>query len=95
MAVDDENLEIIIRSLRAFVAGRIYDAQRAEQIAQGFQKIVLKPDGSLPDDADTGEVMTQERRDEVYDKCLPIYKELLGIAPTRVSKSLNSAYDID
>ena len=78
MTVDETNLIVIERSLRALIASYEEKIQKTTMVLKGFSKISLK-DGSLPTDGDTGQVITQARRDEVYDKCISLANELLGI----------------
>ena len=76
--IDEDNLTVIIRSLQSLRAGHKESIHTISSILQGLQEITLV-DGQNPTDSSTGQTMTQERRDEVYDKCLPVVNELLGI----------------
>ena len=78
MTVDETNLIVIERSLKALISSYEEKQKKAIMVLSGFSKISLK-DGNLPTDADTGQVITQARRDEVYDKCISVANELLGI----------------
>ena len=78
MTVDETNLIVIERSLKALIASYEEKQKETVMVLNGFSKISLK-DGNLPIDADTGQAITQARRDEVYDKCIPVANELLGI----------------
>jgi len=90
---DERNLGIVIRSLRAHLAGLGEEADRTRAVLAGLTKIELTDSGDLPRDADTGQPMTQARRDEIYSKCLPPANLLLGIT-TRVRAKLDSEYDV-
>ena len=82
MPVDDVNLGKLVTSLRGLAA--TYDQRRRQalDILAGLEKIELHGDGTIPLDADTGQTMTQARRDEIYDKCLAPAEALLGINQT-------------
>lgn len=78
MAVDEQNLKILLRSLRSQIA---YHNQKITECDRTYNTLAKTQlvDDALPTDRDTGATMTQARRDEIYDACLPIANELLGI----------------
>ena len=78
MVVDEENLIVVMRSLHALVSGYAKKQVDAGELLVGLQKIKLNDDGSIKTDKDTGQAMTQARRDEIYDKCLPIINDILA-----------------
>ena len=43
-----------------------------------FESIQANPDGSIPNDAGTGEIMTDERRQKIYDMQIAIADGLLS-----------------
>ena len=77
MAVNEENIPVLIRSLTAIYAGWSEKAATANRIAQAMQKI-KKIDGQNPPDPDTGQIMTDARRDEIYDKCIGPARDLMS-----------------
>ena len=79
MAVNEDNLDVLIRSLKAHIVTLQNQARTAEGVLIGLRKI-RQIDGANPTDADTGQVMTDTRRDEIYDKCLPVANEILGVS---------------
>lgn len=84
MAVNEENLKVLIVSLYALYEGFKEKSEQTANIIRSFKKIELvKEEGSssssLPIDADTGQTITQDRRDEIYDKCIGSANELLGL----------------
>ena len=76
--IDDTYLEEIARSLRSLAISYYDNAKSMNQIADTFDSIQLES-GSPKIDEATGQVMTEARRQEVYDKCLPEAKRLLNI----------------
>lgn len=78
MTVDERNLEIIVRSLKSYIADQDGKKEMALKILAGLEKIELV-EGDAQIDSDTGQVMTQARRNEIYDKCIAPANELLGI----------------
>ncbi len=78
MVVNEDNLIVLLRSINALIAGYNEQKNQAITLNYGLKKIQLK-NGELPFDQDTGQTMTQARRDEIYDKCLDAANDLLGI----------------
>ena len=77
MGVDEEQLQNIIIGLKASAAGHNETSNIMIQMARTFEKIELE-NGSPKTDEDTGQTMTQARRDEIYDKCIQEAKRLLN-----------------
>lgn len=78
MAVDEDNLVVVVRSLHALLADYESKSNKIKNLITSFDKIKLV-DGEIQTDIDTGAIMTQDRRDEIYDGCIAIANELLGI----------------
>ena len=77
-STEERNIDVIIRSMEGKVASLRVQTEKAESVLSGFVKI-KKVDGANPIDPDTGQTMTDDRREEIYDKCLPVAEEILGI----------------
>ena len=77
MPVDERELDVLITSLAALRDGCRQTASDADACLATLNKI-RQVDGANPTDPDTHAAMTQARRNEVYDGCLPAANQLLG-----------------
>lgn len=75
--IDEEELIRTINDLEALIASCKDIGQRAEHALSKFKKIALVPPGVLPLDDDTGELITDERREEIYRTCHPKALEII------------------
>ena len=81
MAVDESELIVLTRSLQSLKTALSDKTKKTDRLLEGFEKIMLLPDGvTSPIDADTNQTMTQARRDEIYDKCIDLVRELLRVS---------------
>ncbi len=79
MTFDEPYLEMLTISLQGVYGGIQRRMGAIDHALEMIRKIALQKDGSMPLDPDTGQPMTQARRDEIYDACLPQINQLLGI----------------
>ncbi len=71
MAINEETLNSTIDELQTKLSQMEGDVVKARQALIGLITIKLKPDDSKPIDAGTGQEITDQRRQVVYDNCKP------------------------
>lgn len=71
MAINEETLNSTIEELQTKIAQMEREVVTGRQALIGLIGIKLKPDDSKPIDAGTGQEITDERRQIVYDNCKP------------------------
>lgn len=75
--IDDDALEVKIRSLRVVELDSTERAEKAARTRRSLEEISLK-DGANPPDARTGALMSDATRQEIYDACMAAADELIG-----------------
>jgi hypothetical protein len=71
MAIDEQALDATIQVLKEKIrTDNILLAQKGE-VLSSLRSIQKDMEGKLPQDRDKGEIMTEERREEIYAICKP------------------------
>ena len=71
MAINEETLNSTVDELQTKLTQMEVEVVKARQALIGLISIKLKTDDSKPIDAGTGQEITDERRQDVYDNCKP------------------------
>ncbi len=71
MAINEETLDSTIKELQEKLTSMEGEVQKGRSALYGLIGIKLKNDDSKPTDAGTGQGMTDERRQDIYDNCKP------------------------
>lgn len=79
MPVNENMLRNYLISIRGKIDEHHQEITKLTDARKAFKKISLNDDGTAQIDADLGQSITQTRRDEVYDACEPVVRELLGL----------------
>ena len=79
MVVDENGLRNYNISIKGKIDYHNQEITKLLDALNAFKKITLKEDGTLPIDPDVGQLISQARRNEVYDACEPVVRRLLGL----------------
>lgn len=78
MPVDEDDLQFKINSLITLQSDLEIKIRKIEKTKNSLRSIKRRNDTN-PTDSITNQEMTNARRDEIYEKCIPTANELLGI----------------
>ncbi|MEE9409330.1 MAG: hypothetical protein V3V41_00195 [Candidatus Heimdallarchaeota archaeon] len=71
MAINEETLNATVVALRNKIREKSTDLASMGEVLSSLKSIKKSETGEMPTDRDTGEKMTDARRQEIYDKCNP------------------------
>ena len=78
--IDESKLDTTIRSLEALIATYDERINKAARCIDTLRKIQRQEgDTANPEDPDTGAVMSDARRQEIYTACIPAAEKMLGL----------------
>ena len=76
--IDEQKIDVIVRSLKVRIVGYDERKGKADSILRDLRAIQLQ-NGQVPQDV--GQPMSQERRQYVYDRCIPAAEDILHQNP--------------
>lgn len=77
MTIYDDKIDMTTRSLRGVISGKEDEINKIYSIIEGLD--IIKKDGdNNPIDKYTGTVMTDSRRQEIYDTCIQKAESILN-----------------
>jgi len=71
MAINEETLNASIVVLQNKAREKSTELAHLGEILASLKSIKKTEEGEMPTDRDTGEEMTDNRREEIYNKCYP------------------------
>jgi recombination DNA repair RAD52 pathway protein len=71
MAINDEELKTTLENLETALGNKTAEIYEIRDVMKALAGIRKKSDGTLPIDNGTGEIVTEPRRQVVWDKCKP------------------------
>lgn len=78
MPVNETTLQIKINSLVGLQKSLEIKIEKVAKTTESLKSIRRRNDTN-PTDTITNQEMTDSRRDEIYEKCIPVADELLGV----------------
>lgn len=80
LTVDNNELDIKIRTLTALAASIRVELRKVENTKESLQQIRVK-NGAVPVDSGTGRQMSDARRQEIWDVCAAVADNLIAQYP--------------
>ena len=79
--IDEDLLNTKINKLEGRISVKNQELTKMTKVIFSLKNICKKGD-VMPDDDKTDQIMSDVRRQEIYDKCMPVADEILGTTST-------------